>query len=47
LVVWDIFYFPRYWESSSQLLTFIFFQRGRCTTNHIYICGYTVLDYPC
>ena len=31
LVVWNIFYFPIYWETSSQL-TFIFF-RGVQTTN--------------
>ena len=31
LVVWNIFYFPIYWEQSSQLTTI--FQRGGPTTN--------------
>ena len=33
LVVWNIFYFSIYWEESSQLI----FQRGRSTTNLIYL----------
>ena len=39
LVVWNIF-FSIYWESSSRL-TFIFFQRGRYTTNQK-----TIDDFP-
>ena len=38
LVVWNIFYFSIYWESSSRL-TFIFFRKVE-TTNQIYISAY-------
>ena len=44
LVVWNIFYFPTYWESSPQL-TFIFF-RGVDLTTKQKICGVQIILLP-
>ena len=44
LLVWTIFYFPIYWEESSQL-TFIFFRGVGSTTNQI--CWTDVMNSAC
>ena len=46
LLVWNIFYFPVYWEESSSQVTNSYFSEGLVeTTNHIYILLYTYIYY--